>query len=38
MVLNNDVLGTPTAGGGTGLAPNCAIESEQSDSPGDSPR
>ena len=24
MVLNNNVLGTPTAGGGSGLAPNCA--------------
>ncbi len=24
MVLNNNVLGTPTAGGGTGIAPNCA--------------
>ena len=23
-VLNNDVLGTPTAGGGAGIAPNCA--------------
>jgi hypothetical protein len=24
MVLNNNVLGTPTAGGGSGLAENCA--------------
>jgi hypothetical protein len=24
MVLNNNVLGSPVAGGGTGLAPNCA--------------
>ena len=27
-VLNNDVLGTPTAGGGGAIAPNCAIEPE----------
>ena len=25
-VLNNDVLGTPTAGGGAGIAPNCAVD------------
>jgi len=25
-VLNNDVLGSPTAGGGSAIAPNCAIE------------
>ena len=26
MVLNNDVLGNPVAGGGTALAPNCAFD------------
>jgi hypothetical protein len=26
MVLNNDVLGSPVAGGGSALAPNCAVD------------
>ena len=26
MVLNNNVLGSPTAGGGTPRAPNCAFD------------
>jgi hypothetical protein len=26
MILNNDVLGSPTAGGGSGMAPNCAYD------------
>ncbi|MBK8210799.1 MAG: hypothetical protein IPK78_13360 [Rhodospirillales bacterium] len=26
MVLNNDVLGSTVAGGGTGIAPNCAFD------------
>jgi hypothetical protein len=28
LVLNNDVLGSPTAGGGEPLAPNCAFDAE----------